>query len=242
LHSEIDPTLHQGVQGRQGYSPSTATVFPLGATGDDQRGYGLSPTRESALTRHGSRAGRGDRLHPHQVHAQQEGRAVTNQIKVPDASHSITIDADTAHTLRPSTSHSYCPYKGDVSYYDVVLPDGPNFATPPGPTRLPTRRWTPSPAAWRSTPTASRLKLRRWRRTCGHTSGSDDRPRARHKPDRGPSKHRGVTDNAEAPFNGRSHGSPLGRLLAGGGGDCDRYRRVERPEPPVPRLPGGSPR
>jgi uncharacterized protein (DUF427 family) len=27
-------------------------------------------------------------------------------------------------TLRPSTSDSYCPYKGDASYYDVVLPDG----------------------------------------------------------------------------------------------------------------------
>ena len=26
--------------------------------------------------------------------------------------------------LRPSTSQSYCPYKGDASYYDVVLPDG----------------------------------------------------------------------------------------------------------------------
>jgi uncharacterized protein (DUF427 family) len=87
---------------------------------------------------------------------------VTNQIKVPDASHPITIDGDTAHviarvgraviadtnaaltlreagyspvhyiplsdiiahTLRPSTLHSYCPYKGDASYYDVVLPDG----------------------------------------------------------------------------------------------------------------------
>jgi uncharacterized protein (DUF427 family) len=87
---------------------------------------------------------------------------VTNQIKVPDADHPITIDADTVRvvarvgdtviadtsaaltlreagyppvryiplddvvpgTLRPSTSHSYCPYKGDASYYDVVLPDG----------------------------------------------------------------------------------------------------------------------
>jgi uncharacterized protein (DUF427 family) len=27
-------------------------------------------------------------------------------------------------TLRPSTSDTYCPYKGDASYYDVVLPDG----------------------------------------------------------------------------------------------------------------------
>jgi uncharacterized protein (DUF427 family) len=87
---------------------------------------------------------------------------VTNEIKVPDADHPITIDADTGRvvarvadtviadtsaaltlreagyppvnyiplddvvpgTLRPSTSHSYCPYKGDASYYDVVLPDG----------------------------------------------------------------------------------------------------------------------
>jgi uncharacterized protein (DUF427 family) len=87
---------------------------------------------------------------------------VTSQIKVPDASHPVTIDADIARvvarvrlaviadtnaaltlreagyspvhyiplddiiagTLRPSTSHSYCPYKGDASYYDVVLPDG----------------------------------------------------------------------------------------------------------------------
>jgi uncharacterized protein (DUF427 family) len=87
---------------------------------------------------------------------------VTNQIKVPDADHPITIDARTVRvvarvgdtviadttaaltmreagyppvqyvplddavpgTLRPSTSHSYCPYKGDASYYDVVLADG----------------------------------------------------------------------------------------------------------------------
>jgi uncharacterized protein (DUF427 family) len=97
--------------------------------------------------------GGGDRLHPRQFRAQEEGRAVTNQIKVPNASHPITIDADTARivgrvgdtviadsnaaltlreagyspvhyiplddiiagTLRPSTSHSYCPHKGDVS-------------------------------------------------------------------------------------------------------------------------------
>jgi uncharacterized protein (DUF427 family) len=87
---------------------------------------------------------------------------VTNEIKVPDADHPITIDADTVRvvarvaetviadtsaaltlreagyppvlyiplddvvpgTLRPSTSYSYCPYKGDASYYDVELPDG----------------------------------------------------------------------------------------------------------------------
>jgi uncharacterized protein (DUF427 family) len=26
--------------------------------------------------------------------------------------------------LHPSSTRSYCPYKGDASYYDVVLPDG----------------------------------------------------------------------------------------------------------------------
>ena len=83
-------------------------------------------------------------------------------IKVPDATHPITIDVDTARVvvrvgdvviadtrdaltlrehgyapayylalsdvvpgrLRPSSSESYCPYKGDASYYDIVLPDG----------------------------------------------------------------------------------------------------------------------
>jgi uncharacterized protein (DUF427 family) len=87
---------------------------------------------------------------------------VTKEIKVPNADHPITIDADTVRvvarvgdtviadtgaaltlreagyppvhyipfddvvpgTLRPSTSDSYCPYKGDASYYDVVMPDG----------------------------------------------------------------------------------------------------------------------
>ena len=91
---------------------------------------------------------------------------MSNEIKVPDADHPITIDADTARvtvrvggaviadtnaalTLReagyspvhyiplddvvpgmlgPSSSHSYCPYKGDASYYDVVLPDGTELA------------------------------------------------------------------------------------------------------------------
>lgn len=30
--------------------------------------------------------------------------------------------------LRASTSYSYCPYKGDASYYDVVLPGGNELA------------------------------------------------------------------------------------------------------------------
>ena len=30
--------------------------------------------------------------------------------------------------LRPSRSDSYCPYKGDASYYDVVLPAGEELA------------------------------------------------------------------------------------------------------------------
>jgi uncharacterized protein (DUF427 family) len=92
----------------------------------------------------------------------QEGRAVTKQIKVPDAGHPISIDVGTVRVvarvgdtviadtsaaltmreagyppvhyiplddvvpgmLRTSASDSYCPYKGDASYYDVVLPGG----------------------------------------------------------------------------------------------------------------------
>ena len=27
-------------------------------------------------------------------------------------------------TLRPSSTETYCPYKGDASYYDIVLPGG----------------------------------------------------------------------------------------------------------------------
>jgi uncharacterized protein (DUF427 family) len=91
---------------------------------------------------------------------------VTEEIKVPDANHPISIDAGTVRvvarvgdtviadtnaaltlreaayppvhyiplddvvpgTLRASTSDSYCPYKGDASYYDVVLPDGQALA------------------------------------------------------------------------------------------------------------------
>jgi uncharacterized protein (DUF427 family) len=26
--------------------------------------------------------------------------------------------------LRPSSSETYCPYKGDASYYDIILRDG----------------------------------------------------------------------------------------------------------------------
>jgi uncharacterized protein (DUF427 family) len=91
---------------------------------------------------------------------------VTKEIKIPDATHPISIDAgpdrivarvgDTViadtkaaltlreagyppvyyipfddvvpGALRPSASHSYCPYKGDASYYDVVLPGGQELA------------------------------------------------------------------------------------------------------------------
>jgi uncharacterized protein (DUF427 family) len=84
----------------------------------------------------------------------------TKLIKVPNAEHSISIEADTVKvvarvgdaviadsaaaltlresgyapvyyfplnsvvpgTLRPSSTETYCPYKGDASYYDIVLP------------------------------------------------------------------------------------------------------------------------
>ncbi|MEY2552303.1 MAG: hypothetical protein QOC57_163 [Ilumatobacteraceae bacterium] len=38
--------------------------------------------------------------------------------------HYIPLGDVVPGTLRPSASHSYCPYKGDASYYDIVLPDG----------------------------------------------------------------------------------------------------------------------
>jgi uncharacterized protein (DUF427 family) len=42
--------------------------------------------------------------------------------------HYIPLDDIVPGTLRASTSDSYCPYKGDASYYDVVLPDGQELA------------------------------------------------------------------------------------------------------------------
>jgi uncharacterized protein (DUF427 family) len=42
--------------------------------------------------------------------------------------HYIPLDDVVPGILRPSTSHSYCPYKGDASYYDVVLPGGKELA------------------------------------------------------------------------------------------------------------------
>jgi uncharacterized protein (DUF427 family) len=38
--------------------------------------------------------------------------------------HYIPIADVVPGRLRPSASHSYCPYKGDASYYDIVLTDG----------------------------------------------------------------------------------------------------------------------
>jgi uncharacterized protein (DUF427 family) len=40
----------------------------------------------------------------------------------------IPLDDVVPGTLRPSTADSYCPYKGDASYYDVVLPGGKELA------------------------------------------------------------------------------------------------------------------
>jgi uncharacterized protein (DUF427 family) len=42
--------------------------------------------------------------------------------------HYIPLDDVVPGILRPATSHSYCPYKGDASYYDVVLPGGEELA------------------------------------------------------------------------------------------------------------------
>src|SRR5882757_7186123 len=38
--------------------------------------------------------------------------------------HYIPLDDVVPGTLSPSSTQTYCPYKGDASYYDVVLTDG----------------------------------------------------------------------------------------------------------------------
>jgi uncharacterized protein (DUF427 family) len=42
--------------------------------------------------------------------------------------HYIPLDDVVPGALRPSTSETYCPYKGDAAYYDVVLPGGRELA------------------------------------------------------------------------------------------------------------------
>jgi uncharacterized protein (DUF427 family) len=42
--------------------------------------------------------------------------------------HYIPLGDVVPGTLRPSTSDSYCPYKGDAHYFDVVLPGGKELA------------------------------------------------------------------------------------------------------------------
>jgi uncharacterized protein (DUF427 family) len=36
----------------------------------------------------------------------------------------LPLSSVVAGVLRPSSTESYCPYKGDASYYDIVLPHG----------------------------------------------------------------------------------------------------------------------
>ena len=42
--------------------------------------------------------------------------------------HYIPLGDVVPGALRPSTSETYCPYKGDAAYYDVVLPGGKELA------------------------------------------------------------------------------------------------------------------
>jgi uncharacterized protein (DUF427 family)/CBS domain-containing protein len=42
--------------------------------------------------------------------------------------HYIPLDDTVPGLLRPSSTQSYCPYKGDASYYDVVIPGGQQLA------------------------------------------------------------------------------------------------------------------
>jgi uncharacterized protein (DUF427 family) len=38
--------------------------------------------------------------------------------------HYFPLDDVVPGTIRPSSTQSYCPYKGDASYYDILLPGG----------------------------------------------------------------------------------------------------------------------
>ena len=42
--------------------------------------------------------------------------------------HYIPVDDVVPGSLRPSSRRTYCPYKGDASYYDVVLGGGKEIA------------------------------------------------------------------------------------------------------------------
>ena len=124
----------------------------------------------------------------------RKGTLMTRTVKIPDATHPITIsptgsrvtvrvggvtvaDTDRALSLAEAnypvvqyipledvdtslldrtTTQSYCPYKGDASYYSVKTPDGRPRPTSSGPTSTPTRRSPRSPATSPSTPTAPR--------------------------------------------------------------------------------------
>ena len=88
---------------------------------------------------------------------------------VADSNHALTLreasyppvqyiplaDVDPA-VLRPSQTATYCPYKGEASYYSVQPPAAPRWPTRSGPTRTRTRRSPRSPAMSRSTPTGPR--------------------------------------------------------------------------------------
>ena len=67
--------------------------------------------------------------------------------------HYIPIDDVDQSLLATSENHTYCPYKGEASYYTITLPDD-TLATPPGSTPSHTTQSHRSPDTSRSTPTA----------------------------------------------------------------------------------------
>jgi hypothetical protein len=64
-----------------------------------------------------------------------------------------------AGTRRPSSTETYCPYKGDASYYDIVLPTVRFIRMQSGRTGIRTRQSRPSPAGSPSTPTEFRSRI-----------------------------------------------------------------------------------
>ena len=102
----------------------------------------------------------------HPITVEPTGKHVTVRVNgevVADTDEALTLQEATypavqyiplrdvvAARLTPSDTETYCPFKGDASYYHVVTEGGEPSTTRSGPTRSRTLRWPRSPVMSRS--------------------------------------------------------------------------------------------